>query len=161
MVLILLVIKRVHSLALPVERGHVLVDILSPVPLALSTPSNLLSIEVRHAFSTDDPGHHILMSINHCKNPVLPQLVNQVFDLLQVCLIVDPGLDLDGFPHDPQPDEIHAPFPEILDVKLNETVLGVKFGIPSGWDVGGGLVDYVDSVQGQLATIDVTEDSVV
>ena len=116
-------------------------------------------IEVWHTFAANAPGEHVLMCVDKGVDASFSQLVDHLFNLVQVGVIVGTLSSLDRFPHDSKTDEVLSPLHEIGNVFVVQGILRVEGA--SAWDVWVDLVDDVDSVEKDGTTLSIDEHSCV
>ena len=92
------------------------------------------------------------MIINHSIDALVPKVVYEFFNLIQVSLIVNARRGFDSFPHHAQSDQVHTPGFEILDVRGADRVLElICRNIIHVWDIRVDLVNGVYSMEKELS----------
>ena len=77
---------------------------------------HLLCIEVRYSFTADCSCKHVLMCVDECVDTGLSELVDQLFDLVEVVIVIHTFFSFDGFPHHSETNKVLSPFDKISDV---------------------------------------------
>lgn len=114
-----------------------------------------LGVEVRNAFATHRASEHILMGVDERVDSCLAKFVDQLFNLIQVCIIVDALCAFYGFPHDAKAHKVHAPLDQIRDVFVVQRILAIEFAIRR--DVRVNLVNDIHAVEKHLSAFGVHE----
>ena len=86
----------------------------------------LFGIEVGDTFSAHSASENVLMGVNKSVDASLSEFVDHLFDFVKVCIVILAFGALDGFPHNSETDEVHAPLLQVDNILVIERILAIK-----------------------------------